>query len=361
MTLKQIFKDFITNVSFHGISRVFYPNGTQSVCKSFRWVWLVTWVVAFILMIYQMRAMFEEYYQYKSFSTVRIRDEGGVEFPAVTICAPALSKKKIRSFNGSSPLCMSKMPPKSGFQKHKADKRFTHNLMKNCPHIASIVTVDMADFVDAFHVQTKASEEHENQMGEFLTKNWEFDQYVLYRGYFLRKCFSFNVNGNHRQYSTDPFGGISLVLKKDKSHCLREKAKYCGCVKVILHAAGTLAAIDEGIDVCKDTALVFQLEERKNLPAPHGNCIRGEMNSPYGCTLGTRNYTFSKTACRQEKSKIYQISGAENEKLKCGKKTIGDKSAWKSCPNECHQRIYEINQEASTDEEEILDVREKWN
>ncbi len=53
MKTKLFFRDFIDNLSFHGVKRVFYPTGSQSIRKIFRLFWLLAWLLAFGTMVYQ--------------------------------------------------------------------------------------------------------------------------------------------------------------------------------------------------------------------------------------------------------------------------------------------------------------------
>ena len=87
MDLGRVFRDFILNLSTHGLRRVFYPVSSVPMAKYFRFVWPLAWSMATYYMAHQMTKTIQAYLRFETVSQVTIRQKDRVSFPAVTVCS----------------------------------------------------------------------------------------------------------------------------------------------------------------------------------------------------------------------------------------------------------------------------------
>ena len=85
-SIKSILKDFAVNFSSHGIQRAVSPAGPSISAHIFRWIWLLTWLLAAVYMAYQMTTTISSYLQFKTLTRISVDQKSSVPFPAVTIC-----------------------------------------------------------------------------------------------------------------------------------------------------------------------------------------------------------------------------------------------------------------------------------
>ena len=84
---RQVFRDAITNLSSHGLQRIFYPVSPTATAKYFRFIWFVAWSLAAYYMFHQMTNTIRDYLDYKTVTKVTIEQNDRVPFPAVTVCS----------------------------------------------------------------------------------------------------------------------------------------------------------------------------------------------------------------------------------------------------------------------------------
>ena len=87
MDIRRVVRDFIMNVSSHGLRRIFYPVSSVTTAKYCRLLWFITWSLAAYYMARQMTNTIQAYLRYETVSQVTIRQKDRVPFPAVTVCS----------------------------------------------------------------------------------------------------------------------------------------------------------------------------------------------------------------------------------------------------------------------------------
>lgn len=88
MASKTLLKAFSEETSSHGVRRIFTSAPSYGSVHFGRAMWCFAWLVAAAYSIYQIRIVIYDYMQYESMTKYRIRDNGYIAFPAVTVCFP---------------------------------------------------------------------------------------------------------------------------------------------------------------------------------------------------------------------------------------------------------------------------------
>ena len=113
----------------------------------------------------------------------------------------------------------------------------------------------------------------------------------------MSDCYLFNLDGKWKQKTPRSSSGFFVLLSKRKHDCFFNCTDGYFNVDVITHAPGTIPILndDERSQAVQDSIkIIFEYEEKKRLPKPHGECID---NFPadvekYIAGMGKYNYTF---------------------------------------------------------------------
>ena len=302
----KVIQDFASNTTCHGISRVFKPVSSRRFSKFFRFIWMLIWILATAIVIYQIKEIFDEYYQFNTISKVTVRQSGDVEFPTVSICSlNKLAKRRVNKwlqdcdkyndvYAVSISICdkwKQKWDRVSNDSKSqvKFGSELRDYLRLKHPELANKLSMQFSEMVTSFH----------NTVSHFNDEAFNLSQSTLQWTPSFPKlnCYSFNFEGKQRQTIPGIFAGLEIFMKTRNAmmpDCY--DVDDCGCYLVYLHASGTLPiATTDAVKLCNSTQIAYEFEQRMRMSKPYGNCIEDYPVDMTICYDGFNNpiYTFS--------------------------------------------------------------------
>ena len=153
-------------------------------------------------------------------------------------------------------------------------------------------------------------------------------------------CYTFNMDGAARQEAPGQPGGMLLQIKRfkqDSNECyqLIGKTDLCAMTELMFHPPGTAPPFMSVImDQHISLELPFEVENRINLPKPHGDCISEQPQLLASAFPQLKKFQYTKDTCYKAKFAPREIP------LAPVKGFTRDMLRDLDCFDECDQRLY---------------------
>ena len=159
---------------------------------------------------------------------------------------------------------------------------------------------------------------------------WSFN-FLMVRREDVGNCFSFNINGDKFQGEPNLEGGLIVHLKPSVYY-------------LWIHAPSTVPTLfqQDSHFLSNSTLVNFYLEERRNLPHPHGSCSDKHPQKMVECHPMIENFNYSSHACTAFKFMGEIPIGPnyeEDEFSSCHYSRV--KQSGLRCYSECVERLYD--------------------
>ena len=127
-----------------------------------------------------------------------------------------------------------------------------------------------------------------------MSQKWQFN-FLLVRPEATGNCFSFNTEGNQDQNQPSLEGGLYVEFKR--------KLDLLNVTYILwVHTPRTLPSLlEEDYHLIKtgttSKTIIFEIEERLNLPSPYGTCIQSFPQKMLDCYSDFKRYNYSRQTC----------------------------------------------------------------